>query len=77
MTRRGRSISRGIVCLDHATRDGLEGFITITGGKLMTYRLMAEWATDLACKKLGRDVKCRTAEVLCRGRNWRLMREAR
>lgn len=59
----GRSISRGIVCLDHATRDGLEGFITITGGKLMTYRLMAEWATDLACKKLGRDVKCRTAEV--------------
>ncbi len=58
----GRSISRGIVCLDHATRDGLEGFITITGGKLMTYRLMAEWATDLACKKLGRDVKCETAQ---------------
>ena len=54
----GRSISRGIVCLDHATRDGVEGFITITGGKLMTYRLMAEWATDLACKKLGRDAKC-------------------
>ena len=53
----GRSISRGIVCLDHATRDGVEGFITITGGKLMTYRLMAEWATDLACKKLGRDAK--------------------
>ena len=51
----GRSISRGIVCLDHETRDGIPGFITITGGKLMTYRLMAEWATDLACKKLGRD----------------------
>lgn len=49
----GRSISRGIVCLDHATRDGVEGFITISGGKLMTYRLMAEWATDMACKKLG------------------------
>ena len=59
----GRSISRGIVCLDHATRDGLEGFITITGGKLMTYRLMAEWATDLACKKLGVNVKCRTADI--------------
>lgn len=57
----GRSISRGIVCLDHATRDGVEGFITITGGKLMTYRLMAEWATDLACKKLGRTAECRTA----------------
>lgn len=57
----GRSISRGIVCLDHAERDGVEGFITITGGKLMTYRLMAEWAADLACKKLGVDKKCETA----------------
>lgn len=60
----GRSISRGIVCLDHATRDGVEGIITITGGKLMTYRLMAEWATDMACKKLGIEgKKCMTAET--------------
>jgi len=57
----GRSISRGIVLLDHETRDGLKGFITITGGKLMTYRLMAEWATDLVCKKLGNTKKCETA----------------
>lgn len=59
----GRSISRGIVCLDHEQRDGLKGFITITGGKLMTYRLMAEWATDMVCRKLGNDKKCRTAET--------------
>lgn len=59
----GRSISRGIVCLDHAKRDGLEGFITITGGKLMTYRLMAQEATDMACAKLGVNRKCETAEV--------------
>lgn len=59
----GRTVSRGIVLLDHAQRDGLEGFITITGGKLMTYRLMAEWATDLVCKKLGIDAVCRTAEI--------------
>lgn len=59
----GRSISRGIVCLDHAKRDGVEGFITITGGKLMTYRLMAEEATDLVCKILGIDRKCETAEI--------------
>lgn len=58
----GRTISRGIVLLDHENRDGLKGLITITGGKLMTYRLMAEEATDLACRKLGRgDVECRTA----------------
>ena len=63
----GRSISRGIVCLDHETRDGIPGFITITGGKLMTYRLMAEWATDLACRKLGVDRRCQTAQVCLPG----------
>ena len=57
----GRNISRGIVCLDHATRDGMDGLITITGGKMMTYRLMAEEATDLACKKLGINKPCETA----------------
>lgn len=57
----GRNISRGIVLLDHETRDGISGFITITGGKLMTYRLMAEWATDLVCKKLGVHKGCVTA----------------
>ena len=59
----GRTVSRGIVLLDHAARDGMEGFVTITGGKLMTYRLMAEWATDLVCKKLGMSAVCRTAEL--------------
>ncbi len=57
----GRSISRGIVCLDHETRDGIAGFITITGGKLMTYRLMAEEATNMVCKKLKIDKPCETA----------------
>ncbi|ANI29640.1 glycerol-3-phosphate dehydrogenase [Yersinia entomophaga] len=58
----GRNVSRGIVLLDHASRDGLEGFITITGGKLMTYRLMAEWATDKVCEKLGHQASCTTAQ---------------
>ncbi len=59
----GRSISRGIVLLDHETRDGLPGFVSITGGKLTSYRLMAEMATDLVCRKLGVRQKCRTAEL--------------
>ena len=59
----GRNISRGIVLLDHETRDGIKGFISITGGKLMTYRLMAEWATDAVCKKLDISRKCRTMEL--------------
>jgi glycerol-3-phosphate dehydrogenase, anaerobic, A subunit len=57
----GRNISRGIVLLDHQKRDGLEGFITITGGKLMTYRLMSEKAADLACAKLGSNRPCQTS----------------
>lgn len=57
----GRSTSRGIVLLDHETRDGIPGFISITGGKLTSYRLMAEMATDLVCSKLGKQIMCRTA----------------
>ena len=57
----GRSISRGIVCLDHKERDGMVGFVTITGGKMMTYRLMAEMATDLVCQKLDKVGACTTA----------------
>lgn len=56
----GRSVSRGIVILDHQNRDGVSGFITVTGGKLTSYRLMGEKATDLVCSKLGVDRKCLT-----------------
>lgn len=59
----GRNISRGIVLFDHEKRDGIKGFITITGGKLMTYRLMAEMATNLVCEKLHIDKKCETRET--------------
>ena len=58
----GRSISRGIICLDHAKRDGVEGLITITGGKMMTYRLMGEIATNAVCAKLGNTAPCVTAQ---------------
>lgn len=63
----GRNISRGIILLDHEERDGVKGFITITGGKLTTYRLMAEMTTDLVCKKLNVDKKCTTAIDLLPG----------
>jgi glycerol-3-phosphate dehydrogenase len=51
-----RAISRGFVLIDHEKRDGLKNLITITGGKLVTYRLMAEKASDLVCQKMGLDV---------------------
>lgn len=59
----GRSISRGIVLLDHESRDGIRSFISITGGKLTSYRLMAEMATDLICSKLNVDKDCQTAAL--------------
>jgi glycerol-3-phosphate dehydrogenase len=55
-----RAISRGFALIDHAKRDGLKNLITITGGKLVTYRLMAEKTSDLLCGKMGIDVSCST-----------------
>ena len=55
-----RAISRGFVLIDHGKRDGLQNLITITGGKLVTYRLMAEKTSDLICQKMGRDIPCST-----------------
>jgi glycerol-3-phosphate dehydrogenase len=55
-----RAISRGFVLIDHGKRNGIKNLITITGGKLMTYRLMAKKTSDLICKKMGRDGSCST-----------------
>ena len=54
-----RAVSRGFSLLDHEA-DGLDNFITITGGKLTTYRLMAEKTADLVCRRLGNTSPCRT-----------------
>jgi glycerol-3-phosphate dehydrogenase len=48
-----RDVSRTHVVLDHAARDGVDGFLTITGGKATTFRLMAEHVVDAACEKFG------------------------
>ena len=57
-----RHMSRGMAVLDHAARDGLNGMLTIGGGKLTTYRLMAEHIVDAMCAKLGETRACRTAD---------------
>jgi glycerol-3-phosphate dehydrogenase len=56
-----RQLSRSHTVLDHA-QDGVENFISIVGGKLTTYRLMAEQAADVACRRLGVTAPCRTAD---------------
>ncbi|NMC30905.1 MAG: anaerobic glycerol-3-phosphate dehydrogenase subunit A [Veillonellaceae bacterium] len=60
-TATGRAASRNFAILDHS-RNGLAGFVSIVGGKLTTYRLMAEKLTDLVCDKLSVQAACRTAE---------------
>ncbi|MGI5921678.1 MAG: hypothetical protein ACOX6I_08085 [Syntrophomonadaceae bacterium] len=60
---KGRTVSRNFVLLDHEERDGLAGFISIAGGKLSTYRLMAQVTTDLACRKLSVNCDCTTDKI--------------
>jgi glycerol-3-phosphate dehydrogenase len=48
-----RDVTRAHALLDHEQRDGVGRFVTITGGKLTTYRLMAQEAIDAACRQLG------------------------
>lgn len=55
----GRNISRNFSLINHA-EDGVENFITITGGKLTTYRLMAEKTADLVAERLKVDTPCQT-----------------
>ena len=57
-----REVTRSHALLDHRTRDGIDGFVTITGGKATTFRLMAEVAVDTVCSQLGVERPCRTHE---------------
>lgn len=58
-----RDATRALTLLDHQTRDGVAGLLTITGGKWTTFRLMAETAMDQACKQLETERPCRTAQT--------------
>jgi glycerol-3-phosphate dehydrogenase len=58
-----RLLSRNFTVIDHVKRDGVEGLVTIVGGKLTLFRLMAEKTSDAVCAKLGADAACRTAAV--------------
>jgi glycerol-3-phosphate dehydrogenase len=55
-----RDVTRAHALLDHSERDGVDRFVTITGGKVTTFRLMAEDTVDAVVRKLGRGGPCRT-----------------
>jgi glycerol-3-phosphate dehydrogenase len=54
------SLSRRYKIIDHQ-KEGVDGFVTIAGGKLSMYRLMAEETSDVVCRKLGHQVSSTTA----------------
>jgi glycerol-3-phosphate dehydrogenase len=60
-------VTRQFFLLDHGDRDGLPGLTSVVGGKLTTYRLMAEAVADHVCEALGVAADCRTADVALPG----------
>jgi glycerol-3-phosphate dehydrogenase len=54
-----RDVSRSFALIDHS-EEGIENFTTISGGKLTTYRLMAEKTADLVCRRLKVSNPCLT-----------------
>ncbi len=60
----GRRLSRDFLLLNHGVLDQVRGFFSIIGGKLTTYRLMAEKTVDAVMNEVGRKEICRTAETL-------------
>ena len=56
----GRKASRGFSLFDHES-EGLANFATVAGGKLTTFRLMAEKTGDLVARRLGNSQPCKTA----------------
>lgn len=60
----GRSISRSFVLKNHKTEDNIDNLLSIFGGKLTTYRLMAEKTIDTMCENLNLKRACKTAREL-------------
>ena len=59
-----RSVSRGFELIDHSEGTGrTQNLITITGGKLTTFRLMAERAANRVCGHLNIKTPCSTHEL--------------
>jgi glycerol-3-phosphate dehydrogenase len=60
-------LSREFELFNHAAQDAA-GFLTLAGGKMSDFRLMAETAADAVCGLLGRYIPCLTHRVDLEGR---------
>ncbi|MBI5054543.1 MAG: FAD-dependent oxidoreductase [Chloroflexi bacterium] len=59
-----RVMTRAHSLVDHESRDGVQGLLSMVGGKFTTFRLMAEQLVDKACEVLKTDRKCVTASTV-------------
>lgn len=64
ITSSNRELPRAHTIIDHRDEDGVENFISIFGGKLTTFRFMAEEAVDIIAHKLGNTVPCQTETTI-------------
>ena len=56
-------VSRKHKLYDHRERDGVDGVLSVIGGKITAYRLIAEESTDVVVRRLGSTARCRTGEL--------------
>jgi glycerol-3-phosphate dehydrogenase len=60
---RPSDITREHRVLDHKLKDGIEGLVSVLGGKITAYRAVAKDAVDTVCRKLGVKAACTTADA--------------
>lgn len=63
MDSEGRDVKRTFSVVDHA-KDGISGIASILGGKLTTYRQMAEKITNFVLDQFGTSAPCTTAATV-------------
>jgi glycerol-3-phosphate dehydrogenase len=57
-------ISRASEVIDHAKTDGMQGLLSVVGGKATTMRAMAKKVVDRVCAKTGRQIPCTTKHTV-------------
>lgn len=57
-------ISRASQVIDHALADGVEGLLSVVGGKATTMRAMAQKVVDRVCAKTGLEIPCTTGHTV-------------
>jgi glycerol-3-phosphate dehydrogenase len=58
-----RGMRRAHAVIDHEQADGVAGLISVVGGKLTTFRLMAQQAVDLVSEKISVSKSCQTGDT--------------